>query len=141
MTVQEQIQTYINSQPEAKCADIEALHERILKVMPGSKLWFEDGKNTEGKIVSNPNIGYGNYTIKYANSTSRDFFRIGMSANTTGISIYVLGIEDKLFLTQTYGGRLGKASITGYCIKFKKLADIDIAVLEEAIRYGAELPG
>jgi hypothetical protein len=61
-----------------------------------------------------------------------------MSANTTGISIYVLGLEDKKYLANTYGNRLGKASVTGYCIKFKKLKDINVDVLVEAIRYGVE---
>jgi hypothetical protein len=62
-----------------------------------------------------------------------------MSANTTGISIYVLGIEDKTYLTQTYGKTIGKASVTGYCIKFKTLKDINIDILEAAIRYGVEV--
>ena len=91
------------------------------------------------KTVSNPNIGYGSYTIKYANGTSREFFQIGLSANTTGISVYILGLEDKTWLAQTYGTRLGKASVTGYCIKFKALKNINIDVLEAAVRDGAAL--
>jgi len=136
MNIQEQVQAYINSQPEPKRSDMQTLHTRMLQILPGGKLWFEDGKNSEGKVVSNPNIGYGTYTIKYANGTSREFFQIGISGNTTGISVYVLGIEDKKYLAQTFGKDLGKASVTGYCIKFKNLKDINIAVLEEAIRYG-----
>ena len=61
-----------------------------------------------------------------------------MSANTTGISIYIMGIKDKTFLTKAYGKKLGKASVTGYCIKFKTLKDINIDILEEAIRYRVE---
>ena len=68
----------------------------------------------------------------------REFYQIGMSANTTGISIYILGIKDKTYLAQTYGEKLGKASVTGYCIKFKTLKDINIDILEAAIRYGVE---
>jgi hypothetical protein len=74
--------------------------------------------------------------MTYAGGKSRDFYRIGLSANTTGISIYIMGIADKTYLARTWGTRLGKASVTGYCIKFRKLADIDLAVLEEAIRFG-----
>lgn len=136
--VQEQIKRYIASQPEPKRNDMEALHRRILQAMPACKLWFLDGKNSEGKIVSNPNIGYGSYTIKYADGTTREFYQIGLSANTTGISVYVLGIEDKKYLAETYGKKLGKASVTGYCIKFKSLKDINVDVLEEAIRYGVK---
>ena len=140
MNVQKQIETYIASQPEPKRGEMQELHERILQVLPGCKLWYETGVNSEGKTVSNPNIGYGAYTIKYADGSTRDFFRIGLSANTTGISVYILGIADKKYLADTYGEKLGKASVTGYCIKFKKLKDIKIDVLEEAIKYGGELP-
>ena len=139
MNLQEQIEAYINSQPEPKRTDMQELHMQILQTLPGCKLWFLDGKNSEGKIVSNPNIGYGSYTIKYANGTAREFYQIGISANTTGISVYILGIEDKTYLAQTYGKDLGKASVSGYCIKFKNLKDINIAILEAAILYGVEV--
>ena len=118
MHVPEQIKKYITSQPEPKRSDMEALHHIILQVMPKCKLWFLDGKNSENKTVSNPNIGYGSYTIKYADGKTREFYQIGMSANTTGISVYILGIKDKKYLAQTYKKNLGKASVSGYCIKF-----------------------
>jgi len=136
MNVQEQIEKYINSQPEPKRSDMHKLHRIILSVMPARKLWFLDGKDTENKTISNPNIGYGLHTIKYADGTTREFYQIGLSANKTGISVYILGIEDKKYLAQTYGKELGKASVTGYCIRFKTLKDINIDILEAAIRFG-----
>lgn len=139
MNVQEQIKKYITSQPEPKRSDMQALHGIILQAMPACKLWFLDGKNSEGKTVSNPNIGYGCYTLKYANGTTREFYQIGLSANNTGISVYILGIDDKKYLAQTYGKNLGKASVSGYCIKFKTLKDINIDILEATIRYGVEV--
>ncbi len=136
MTVQEEIEAYITSQPEPKSSDMRVLHRTILEAMPACKLWFLDGKNSENKTVSNPNIGYGLQTIKYADGKNREFYQIGLSANTTGISVYILGIEDKKYLAQTYGEKLGKASVSGYCIKFKALKNINIDVLEAAIRDG-----
>ncbi len=136
MTIFEQIQEYLDSQPEPKQSDLRALHQLILDVSPACKLWFSDGKNNDGKIVANPSIGYGSYTIKYADGTTRDFYRIGLSANKSGISVYVLGLEDKTYLAKNYGQTLGKASLTGYCIKFKAISDIDTAVLQGAVRYG-----
>lgn len=138
MNVQEEIKNYIASQPEAKRSDLQTLHRLILGVKPTCKLWFLDGKNSENKTVSNPNIGYGFHTMKYADGTSREFYQIGLSANKTGISVYILGIEDKKYLAETYGKELGKASVTGYCIRFKTLSDINIEILEAAIRYGFE---
>lgn len=138
MDTEGQIKNYIASQPERKRSDLEKLHHNILQWMPECKLWFLDGKNSEGKTVSNPNIGYGFQMIPYADGSSREFYQIGLSANTTGISVYILGIKDKTYLSQSYGETIGKASVTGYCIKFKALKDIDIEVLGKAIRDGAE---
>lgn len=138
MNVKEEIKEYISSQPEQKQNDLLELHKRILKLKPKCKLWFLDGKNSEGKIVSNPNIGYGTQNMKYADGTTREFYQIGLSANTTGISLYIIGISDKTYLAKTYGKKLGKATVTGYCIKFKALKDINIDVLMEVIRYGFE---
>jgi len=138
MNVQKQISGYITSQPEPKRSDMLTLHGIILQVMPAGKLWFLDGKNSENKTVSNPNIGYGSRTIKYADGSTREFYQIGLSANTTGISVYILGIEDKSYLAQTFGKQIGKASVSGYCIKFKALKDINMDILQAAIRYGVE---
>lgn len=136
MTIQDQIKEYINSQPEPKRNDMMVLHHNILELMPNCKLWFLDGKDSEGKIVSNPNIGYGAYTISYTDGTTKEFYRIGISANTTGISVYIMGIDDKTYLAQAFGEKIGKAKVTGYCIKFKALKDIHIEVLKTAIQYG-----
>jgi hypothetical protein len=139
MNIQGQIKEYLTSQPEPKCSDMQELHRIILEIMPACKLWFLDGKNSDNKTVSNPNIGYGLYTIKNAAGKTREFYQIGISANKTGISVYILGIDDKTFLAKTYGDKIGKASVTGYCIKFKALKDIKIEILEAAIRYGFEV--
>ena len=139
MNVQEEIKKYITSQPEPKRNDMQTLHQLTLKVMPKCKLWFLDGKDDKGKIVSNPNIGYGSYNIKYADGKTKEFYQIGLSANTSGISVYIMGLEDKTYLAKTYGKKLGKASVTGYCIKFKSLKDINTEILADAIRYGAEV--
>ena len=138
MNVREQIKAYMATQPEPKRSDLQELHRVILELMPDCQLWFLDGKDEKGRTVSNPNIGYGLRTIKYADGKTREFYQIGMSANKVGISVYILGIKDKKYLAQTYGKKLGKASVSGYCIKFKTLKDINIDILEAAIRYGLE---
>ena len=71
MSVQEQIKKYITSQPEPKRSDMRELHQLTLQVSPECKLWFFDGKDSKNHTVSNPTIGYGFHTIKYANGKSR----------------------------------------------------------------------
>jgi hypothetical protein len=137
MTTDEQIAAYIAGQPDRKRDELDALHRRVRQIAPDAVLWFLDGKDETGKTVSNPSIGYGSKQIHHANGKTRDFYALGLSANTTGISVYVMrGLDDKTMLSRTFGGRLGKASITGYCIKFRKLGDIDMDVLDEVFRLG-----
>lgn len=136
MNTRKQITEYIATQPEPKRSEMQELHDIILELMPTCKLWFLDGKDEKGRIVSNPNIGYGSQTMNYANGKTKEFYQIGISANTTGISVYIMGIDDKKYLAETFGRELGKASVTGYCIKFKTLSDIRVDVLKAAIRYG-----
>ena len=138
MSVKDQIKTYIGGHPEPKRGEMQALHDTILRVDPKCKLWFLDGKDDSGKVVSNPNIGYGSRDHRYADGSVSEFYQIGLSANKTGISVYILGIEDKKYLAETFGKNLGKATVTGYCIRFKKLKDINTDVLESAIRFGFE---
>jgi len=136
MSVNEEIKKHIASQAEPKRSDMQELHRLTLRASPKCKLWFSDGKDSKGRTVSNPTIGYGLHTIRYADGKSREFFQIGVSGNKTGISVYILGLKDKKYLARTYGKKLGKATVTGYCIRFKTLKDINIATLQAAIRHG-----
>ena len=136
MTVQAQISDYLAAQPERKRGDMQALHDMMLRVMPDGRLWFLDGKDAGGRVVSNPNIGYGRLTIPYADGRTREFYQIGLSANTAGISVYVMGLDDRTYLAETYGGKLSKATVTGYCIRFSALRSVNLDVLEAAIRDG-----
>jgi hypothetical protein len=136
MDVHAQIDHYLATQPERKRGDMQTLHGLMLKLMPGCRLWFLDGKDEGGRTVSNPNIGYGLLTMSYADGRTREFYQVGLSANTSGISVYIMGLDDRTYLATTWGDRLGKASVTGYCIRFGALRNIDVAVLEAAIRDG-----
>ncbi len=141
MTVPQQIAAYIASQPERKRTDMQTLHATIQRLMPGSRLWFLDGKDESGRTVSNPNIGYGEQAMSYADGSTRTFYQIGLSANTTGLSVYIMGLADKTYLAENYGKTLGKATVTGYCIKFRSLSHIDVDVLEAAVQDGVAQTG
>jgi hypothetical protein len=132
MDTSSQVRAYIASLPDTKAGEMKQIHDGILSVSPGCPLEFFDG-TADGKVVSNPTIGYGRYTINYANGSTKQAARVGLSANSTGISVYIMGLSDKAFLQETYGPTLGKAKITGYCIRFKSLRDIDLSVLLVAI--------
>ena len=122
---------------------LEELHRIARENHPGLRAAAASVEAARGLMIQaglppNPNIGYGQYTIKYADGTTREFYQIGLSANTTGISVYILGISDKTYLAKNYGEKIGKANVSGYCIKFKTLKDVNIKVLASALRYGVK---
>ena len=141
MIVQAQISDYLSAQPERKRGDMQALHGMMLRLMPDCELWFLDGRDEGGRTVSNPSIGYGRLAMRYTDGRTREFYQIGLSANTAGISVYVMGLADKTYLAATYGAALGKAKVTGYCIRFSMLRNIDLDVLEAAILDGVARTG
>lgn len=138
MDIKLAILNYLNNLPEPKRTEITRIHQAIIEIIPTAQLWFLEGTNTSGKVVTNPNIGYGNCTLQLAGGKTRAFYKIGLSANSTGISVYIMGIKDKNYLNNTYGNKIGKAKITGYCIKFRNLNDIYIEELIRAINTELE---
>ena len=114
MNVREQIDSYIADQSAAKSEELRDLHRRILEISPDAKLWFLDGRNDEGKVVSNPNIGYGSVTLDYASGESRAFYKLGLSANTVAVHraniMQTLGIHNTAELV-VYAIRQGLVSI------------------------------
>ena len=77
--------------------------------------------------------------MKYAGGKTKGIlYRIGLSANTLRISsdVYV-GVEDKNIRSPNHMGRHWGRRPSG-CIEFKALKDVNIDVLEEAIRFGLE---
>lgn len=131
--VETRIAAYLAGLPGTRQADLRALHARVQALLPGAPLWFLDGRNAEGKVVSNPNIGYGTFQKTYAGGTSRPFYKVGISANSSGLSVYLMTIGDRAYLARTYGASVGKAVVTGYCIKFRSLGNVDLPTLDTAI--------
>ena len=132
-TMLDSVHTYIESHPEPKRSDLSRLHDKFESLFPGEAVSFFDGLDDSGKVVANPTLGYGKHTIQYASGATRETFKLGLSANKTGLSVYLMGITDSKLLQQTFQGRLGKAKVTGYCIRFGKLADIDVDVLVDSL--------
>lgn len=137
MSTESFILDYIKSLPEGIAKDIEYLHRHILQHFPTKKLWFLDGKNEQGKVVSNPNIGYG--ICQLSKGKQKEFYQVGISATSTGISVYLMGVSDKSLLKQQFGSRLPHAQMSGYCVKIKHLKEMDWLVFDELLAFGFSL--
>lgn len=100
---------------------LDALFQKITGFAP--KMW--------GPTI----IGYGAYDYSYDSGRTGSYLATGFSPRNTNLSIYIMpGYADFSDIL----GRLGKHKIGKSCLYVNKLADIDMAVLEELIRAGLD---
>lgn len=104
----------------------------IAKHFPLLETSFFDGKNASGKIVTNPTYGFGTLIQSGVNG-GKPTFQLGVSANSTGITLSFIGIRNRVDLSELCHG-IGNASITKYCIKFKSFNGLDANVLQHVIK-------
>ena len=114
-------------EPEAKRADARVLDALFRRVTgEPAKMW--------GPSI----IGYGEYHYRYASGHEGDICRVGFSPRKAKHSLYVLDCgdttEEAAFAPLL--ARLGKHSRGKACLYVNKLADIDLAVLEEMVALG-----
>ena len=78
-------------------------------------------------------IGYGRYRYQRANGKEFELFRTGFSPRKGALSIYIMpGYSSYQSILQALGPhKLGKS-----CLYIKRLADIDLRVLERLVRAG-----
>ena len=78
-------------------------------------------------------IGYGQYHYRYETGHEGDMCRAGFSPRKAKHSLYLLGCGGKDEAMEALLTQLGKHSRGAGCLYVNKLADIDLAVLEEMI--------
>jgi hypothetical protein len=115
---------YIAAVPDERrreeAAVIDALHRRVTGLEPA--MW--------GPSI----IGYGSYSYKYDSGREGTMCRGGFSPRKAALTVYLMGNycnhqakADDLF------ARLGKHKTGKSCLYINKLADVDLAVLEELV--------
>jgi hypothetical protein len=118
---------YIDALREPRRSEIQALHDAIRKALPDLEPSVQSGM-----------IGYGKYHYRYATGREGDCAVVGLSSRANYISVYVQGVEDGQYVAEKYKADLPKADIGKSCIRFKRLADIDLKALERIIKRGAK---
>jgi hypothetical protein len=78
-------------------------------------------------------VGYGQYHYRYESGHEGTMCRAGFSPRKAKHSLYLLGCGEKDEAMEALLARLGKWSRGAGCLYVNKLADIDLAVLEEMI--------
>lgn len=112
---------YIANVEEPKRSELQQLHNLIRVALP----------TFEPVMISNF-MGYGQFHYK-GKTCEGEWFRVGLSANKTGISIYICAGDKDGYFPEQAKDRLGKAVVGKSCIRFKKLADINLETVKELL--------
>lgn len=98
------------------CLTILPIMRRIVGVAP--KMW--------GTSI----VGFGSYHYKYASGRTGDWFLTGFSPRKQDLTIYIMpGLERH----ESILAKLGKHKTGKSCLYLKRLADVDIKLLEKLI--------
>lgn len=119
---------YLAAIDEPRRSDVVALHDLIVKTVPQLKPFILVGM-----------IGYGQYRYKSPSGREGDWSVLALASQKNYISLYVMCVEDGKYLAESYKEKLPKASIGKSCIRFKKLADVDLAVIKELLQKAAQI--
>ncbi len=128
---------FITALPEAARDDIAMLDAQLSQIFAGHERVLWEGKmwgGTEQRI-----IGYGAYRYEGRSGASGDWFVLGLAAQKAHLSLYVSAVEDGQYLVKRYADRLGKVKVGSANVTFKRLADVDLAVLLEMAERARDL--
>ena len=116
---------YIERLEDPRRADIRRLHERIQAVAPGIRTYLDHGM-----------LAYGRYEYRYASGREGAWFVLGLASNKQYISLHAPTLD-----LEPYVARLPKANLGRGCIRFKRVDDVDIGVIDDVVRASAANDG
>ena len=121
---------YLAALPAERRKDLKVLHAAIRKAAP---------RLTPHLAYKATMIGYGPYHYKYESGREGDCPIVALSSRAQYISLYVGGSQDGRSLVQAAKAKLGKVNCGGACIRFKKLADLNLPVALQLVREASVL--
>ncbi len=86
-------------------------------------------------------LGYGTFKYKNYKKEIIDWPVIALASQKNYISLYVCAVDDRGYVAEKYKAELGKVSVGKSCIRFKKIEDLNLKVLEKVLKIAAKSPG
>lgn len=124
------VDEYLELLPEDRKKMIVFLHEFIQKNAPKLKSHFTYNM-----------LGYGGFPYKNYKKEVIEWPLIALANQKNYISVYICALVDGKYLAEQYKDKLGKVSVGKSCIRFKKIEDLDLKVLEEVIKIASTSKG
>ena len=118
-------EAYVEGLTEPRRSDIGRLHARVREVTPSMAASANEGM-----------LSYGTYRYRYASGREGEWFALGIASQKNYISLYAPTLNLEPYVT-----RLPKANFGRGCIRFKRVDDVDLGVIDEVIRASAANDG
>src|SRR3954471_21664739 len=114
------VREYLASLDEQTAADSETLIAMMRRISGHEPTLWNAGT-----------IGFDTYHYKYDSGREGDGLVIGFYPRKGKTTLYLM---DGTARYADLLARLGKHTLTGYCVYFKQLADVDLSTLEQLVR-------
>ncbi len=124
------VEEYFAMLPEERLEAITFLHNFIQKVAPSLKPHFAYNM-----------LGYGSFKWKNYKKEMIDWPTVSVANQKNYISLYVCAVQNGEYVAEKHKDELGKVSVGKSCIRFKKIADLNLEALEKVIKIAEESPG
>jgi hypothetical protein len=120
---------YLDRLEEPRRSDMRQLHDLITREAPELEAH-----------VSEDGIGYGKYRFRYKTGREGDWSTIGLASQKRYISLYISGARHGS-VAERYRDRLPKADISRWCVRIKRMSDVDEAAMVDLIHEARTYAG
>lgn len=124
------VNEYIDMLTPERREVVTSVHRFIQKVAPTLKPYFAYNM-----------LGYGSFEYKNYKKETVNWPTIALASQKNYISLYVCAVKDGEYIAEKHKDKLGKVSVGKSCIRFKKLEDLNLDVLEKIIKMAEKSPG
>lgn len=131
------VDDFIGSLPDDARNDISAIDGVIAEVMSGLPRVLYTGVFWGGS--DQEIIGYGDMDSPRSDGTTVEWFVVGLAKQKNYLSLYVNVVEDRKYLSETYGKKLGKVKVGKASISFGSADEIDLEELRSLVTRAREV--
>lgn len=124
------IQGYLDNLPDDRRETIETLDKFIKKTAPSLKPHFAYNM-----------LGYGSFRYKNYKGEMVAWPTVALANQKNYISLYVCAVQGGEYVAEKHQAKLGKVSVGKSCIRFKKMADLNLDELKKVIQAAEKNPG
>lgn len=124
------VESYLAAVPKERKEDILFLHNFIKKTVSKLKPHFAYNM-----------LGYGSFPYRNYKHEQILWPTIALANQKNYISLYVCAVENGKYIAEKNKKDLGKVSVGKSCIRFRKIADLNLPALKKVLLLAQKNPG